>query len=54
VVTPTAVCRSAWLAGVVPCKGNGVVHVILAVTDEGTPQLTSYRRIIVNVRAATH
>jgi hypothetical protein len=28
----------------------GVAHVILAVEDAGTPSLTSYRRIIVNIR----
>jgi hypothetical protein len=27
----------------------GVFHVILAVTDNGTPNLTSYRRVILNV-----
>ena len=51
-VTTTAVCRAPWLPGVVPCKGNGVAHVILAVTDDGSPQLTSYRRIILNVHHA--
>lgn len=49
--TATAVCRQPWLPGLVPCKGNGVAHVILAVTDDGTPKLTSYRRIILNVHA---
>jgi hypothetical protein len=44
-----AACRPFWLP-VVPCKGDGVAHVILAVTDEGTPQLTSYRRVILHVR----
>jgi len=28
-----------------------VAHVILEVTDEGAPQLTSYRRIVLHVRA---
>ena len=51
-ITPTAVCRAPWLPGVVPCQGNGVAHVILAVTDDGSPQLTSYRRIILNVHHA--
>jgi len=51
-VTATVVCRAPWLPGVVPCKGTGVAHVILAVTDDGSPQLTSYRRIILNVHAA--
>lgn len=31
------------------CKGPGVMHVILAVTDSGSPRLTSYRRIILRV-----
>jgi hypothetical protein len=46
-LTPTAACRPDWLP-LLPCKG-GVAHVILAVTDNGTPALTSYRRVIVNV-----
>ena len=28
---------------------NGTMHVILAVTDHGTPRLTRYQRVIVNV-----
>jgi hypothetical protein len=50
-VTATAVCHPNWLP-LVPCKGTGVAHIILAVTDEGSPQLTSYRRVILKVRAA--
>jgi len=50
-VTAAAVCRAPWLPGLVPCKGDGVAHVILAVMDDGTPQLTSYRRIILKVHA---
>jgi len=53
-ITPTAVCHLPWLPGVVPCKGDGVAHVILAVTDEGAPRLTSYRRVILNVHSAIH
>jgi hypothetical protein len=34
------------------CTGIGTAHVILAVTDEGSPPLTSYRRIILTVHAA--
>jgi hypothetical protein len=52
-VTATAVCREPWLPGFVKCTGNGTAHIILAVTDDGSPQLTSYRRVIVNVRPAT-
>jgi hypothetical protein len=29
--------------------GLGTLHIILAVTDNGTPRLTRYRRVIVNV-----
>jgi len=50
-VTATSVCHPDWLP-LIPCKGTGVVHIILAVTDAGTPQLTSYRRVILKVRAA--
>lgn len=42
-------CRANWLP-LVPCKGDGVVHVILEVTDEGSPRMTSYRRVIVTVK----
>jgi len=51
VVTPTAVCRAKWLPLGPPCSGNGVAHIILAVTDDGSPRLTSYRRIILNVHS---
>jgi hypothetical protein len=44
-----AACRPFWLP-MMPCKGDGVAHVILAVTDEGSPRLTSYRRVILHVR----
>ena len=44
-----AACRAFWLP-LIPCKGEGVAHVILAVTDEGSPRLTSYRRVILHVR----
>jgi hypothetical protein len=49
VVTAMAPCRKFWIDGYIPCKGPGVAHVILAVTDTGTPPLTRYRRIILNV-----
>ena len=32
-------------------KARKVEQAILAVTDEGTPRLTSYRRIVLHVRA---
>ena len=31
--------------------GTGTIHIILAVTDTGTPPLTRYQRVIVDVRA---
>lgn len=46
-----AACRPLWLP-IVPCKGDGVAHVILAITDDGSPQLTSYRRVILHVRSS--
>lgn len=52
VVTPTAVCREVWLPHVMRCSGDGTAHIILAVTDDGSPRLTSYRRIILRVHAA--
>jgi hypothetical protein len=55
VVTPTSVCGPMWLPIPMPCDGTGTAHLILAVTDDGSPRLTSYRRIILNVHAAaTH
>jgi len=48
-VRADAACRPFWLP-MVPCKGDGVAHIILAVTDEGSPRLTSYRRVILHVR----
>jgi len=30
-------------------SSSGTMHVILAVTDHGTPRLTRYRRVIVTV-----
>ncbi|HEV2214099.1 MAG TPA: nucleoside hydrolase-like domain-containing protein [Terracidiphilus sp.] len=50
-VTADAVCRPDWLP-MVPCMGMGTAHVILAVTDDGSPQLTSYRRVILRVHPA--
>jgi hypothetical protein len=38
-------------ATVVP-KAAGIAHVILAVEDSGTPSLTSYRRVILDMKAA--
>lgn len=49
-VEAKATCRPRWL-GAVPCPAAGIGHVILAVSDNGQPSLTSYRRIIVRVLA---
>ncbi len=50
-VTPVATCRPEWRPVTRECP-IGVAHIILAVTDGGSPALTSYRRIILNVRAS--
>lgn len=44
-------CRQGWIPGMAPCRGAGVAHIILQVTDAGTPEMTSYRRVIVHVAA---
>ena len=51
-VTPVAACRPPWLPQYAQCSGTGVAHIILAVTDSGSPSLTSYRRIILTVHEA--
>ncbi len=51
-ITATTACRPTWMPIKAPCP-SGIAHVILAVTDAGTPSLTSYRRVIVNVRPAS-
>ena len=51
-VTATTACRPQWLARGPACPGPGVAHLILAVTDEGSPHLTAYRRVILTVRPA--
>lgn len=50
-VTPTRTCRAAWLGGPRKCD-TGIAHVILGVTDTGTPALTAYRRVILTIHAA--
>ncbi|MFC5863322.1 nucleoside hydrolase-like domain-containing protein [Acidicapsa dinghuensis] len=52
-VHANSACSAAWIPNLVPCRGSGVIHIILAVTDDGSPQLTSYRRIIVTVQPGT-
>jgi hypothetical protein len=48
-VTANAPCRKAWIDGMIPCRGNGIAHIILSVTDNGTPALTRYQRFILTV-----
>jgi Protein of unknown function (DUF1593) len=48
-ITATEVCRKYWLDGLSPCRGKGTAHLILAVTDNGKPALTRYKRIIITV-----
>jgi hypothetical protein len=48
-ITANAPCRRMWIDGYVPCKGSGIAHIILAVTDNGRPALTRYTRIILTV-----
>jgi hypothetical protein len=50
-VTATATCRPAWLGGASACP-KGIAHIILVVTDNGSLALTSYRRVIMNIRMA--
>jgi hypothetical protein len=47
-VTATAPCRPNWLAAG-ECPRIGVAHLILAVTDNGKPALTRYKRVILRV-----
>lgn len=49
--TVRSACRPEWIQGIRPCRGGSVAHIILAVTDDGSPQLTSYRRIILHIHA---
>jgi hypothetical protein len=42
-------CQKAWIDGFIPCKGSGVAHIILAVTDDGKPALTRYKRLVLTV-----
>jgi hypothetical protein len=54
VVAPTARCNPVWSLEHSQCPAVGVAHIILAVTDTGTPSLTSYRRVILNIRDTAH
>ena len=48
-ITATTACREGWRPVDRPCE-SGTAHVILMVTDDGSPSLTSYRRVVINVR----
>jgi hypothetical protein len=50
-VTVTEACRPSWIPSREPCP-RSTAHIILEVTDAGTPALTSYRRVILDVRPA--
>lgn len=52
IVTANAACRAPWIPQFAHCSGTGVAHIILAVTDNGTPALTRYRRVVLTVKAA--
>lgn len=47
-ITPTTLCDTPWPTRAARCD-RGTVHVVLEVTDDGAPSLTSYRRIILSV-----
>ena len=44
-------CRVGWIPGIIPCRGDGVAHIILEVADNGMPSLTAYRRVVLRVHA---
>ncbi|WP_068077738.1 nucleoside hydrolase-like domain-containing protein [Novosphingobium lentum] len=49
-LTVTRRCAPAWLElPQIPCPATRQAHVILAVTDNGHPALTRYRRIVIEV-----
>ena len=50
-ITITEACRPAWLPSKEACPESRA-HIILEVTDAGSPALTSYRRVILSVRPA--
>jgi hypothetical protein len=52
-VTLKSACRKAWIDGLIPCKSQGVAHIILAVTDSGSPALTRYQRYIFEVNRSS-
>lgn len=52
-VRPIATCRPMWIRlPNVKCPADGFAHIILSVTDNGSPSLTFYRRIVLHVHSA--
>ena len=47
-VTAVAPCHAPWIGARPQCE-QGISHIILEVTDSGSPALTTYRRIILKV-----
>jgi len=45
-VTAQTPCREYMPGKTLPCRA-GTAHVILEVTDNGSPELTSYRRVVI-------
>ena len=42
-------CRANAGLPLIPCTTGGVAHIILEVRNDGSPQLRSYRRVILKV-----
>ena len=49
----TATCRSAWLNRGWACPAEGGRACILAAIDDGTPDVTSHRRLVLIVHEAS-
>lgn len=47
-IVPLSACQTRWLPQGTECT-DSTAHIILEVTDNGKPALTSYRRIILSV-----
>jgi hypothetical protein len=51
-ITPTATCRPMWIQTANSrCPPEGVARIIVALTDNGSPSMTSYRRIVLHLLA---
>lgn len=49
-VKATSSCRDVWLPNMMPCSPEGVAHLILSVSDSGSPSFTRYQRIVIKVQ----